>query len=283
MPVVWDASVAAVNGVGRTRLAGRSFVRVTAGAYLPAASAADLVARCLAVQHVRPDAIMSHWTGVTLLGLARPPTRRGEPMHVLVPPGSLPLRRTGVTCHRTSTPVSTLHVRGVRLTSACRTWCDLARDGASVPELVVVADSLARACPSAVRDLADAVARGTGRRGVTSARCALELVDRRSESAMESWVRAVLLIAGVPAPVPQLVVTDEHGRFVARVDLAWPGSRLVLEYDGDHHRDQVTWVRDLRRREELERLGWTVLVVTVADVLPHPDRLVARVTSRLMG
>lgn len=98
---------------------------------------------------------------------------------------------------------------------------------------------------------------------------------------MESWVRVTLALAGVPRPEPQLVVRDELGGFVARVDLAWPDQRLVVEYDGDHHRDRAVWVRDLRRREELERLGWTVLVVTAADVLRHPRTLVLRVLTRL--
>ncbi len=115
---------------------------------------------------------------------------------------------------------------------------------------------------------------------MATAREALRLVDGRAESAMESWVRVVLALGGLPAPVPQLVITDGRSRFVARVDLAWPDAMLVVEYDGDHHRDRATWVKDLRRREELERLGWTVLVVTAADV-SAPDRLVARVRSRL--
>lgn len=281
VPVVWDSEVAAAHGIGRARLTGRTFVRVTPGAYLAAADAGDLAQRCQALQHVRPDAVISRWTAVSLLGLPRPPARRDEPLHALVPAATAPLRRRGVRSHQSSSPITPVVVDGVRLTRPVRTWCDLARDRASVQELVVVADGMARRWPSVVGHLEAAVASAGGARGVATARRALGLVDPRAESAMESWVRVVLALAGLPAPVPQLVVTDERSRFVARVDLAWPEDRLVVEYDGEHHRDRATWMKDLRRREELERLGWTVLVVTAADVLAAPDRLVARVRSRL--
>lgn len=281
MPVVWDASVAAQHGIGRARLEGRSFVRVTAGAYLPAGQADDLRLRCRALQHVRPDAVMSRWTAVALLGLPHPPTRRDEPLHAVVPTGTAPLRRSGVRSHQLPSPLSSVVYGGVRLTVPVRTWCDLARDGADLHELVVVADGMAQRWPATVPALSAAVTAGRGQRGVRAARRAVDLVDPRAESAMESWVRVVLAEAGLPRPVPQLVVRDERSRFVARVDLAWPRHRLVLEYDGDHHRDRATWVKDLRRREELERLGWTVLVVTAVDVLSSPASVVHRVASRL--
>ncbi len=160
--MVWDSTVAAEHGVGRTRLEGRSFVRVTAGAYLPADQADDLVLRCRALQHVRPDALMSRWTAVALMALPRPPRRREEPLHALVPAGTAPLRRAGVRSHQSSSPTRPLVARGVRLTRPVRTWCDLARDGAGVHELVVVADGMARRWPAAVPQLSCC---GVGREG----------------------------------------------------------------------------------------------------------------------
>ena len=174
-------------------------------------------------------------------------------------------------------------MRALATTGPVRTWCDLARSGATVLELVAVGDALARAHLDAVAALEAAVSSGDGRRGVRTAREALTLLDARAESIMESWLRVVLVLAGVPAPVPQLEIFDPAGRFVARVDLAWPAERLVVEYDGDHHRDRATWVRDLRRREDLERLGWRVVVVTAHDVLRAPVDLVHRVVARLAG
>lgn len=278
---VWDLERARSEGVGRCRLQGRSFVRVTPGAYLPVDRAQDLLSRCRALQHVRPDCVASHWTAVSLLGLPLPPGRRGGPLHALVGPAARPLRRAGVVGHRSGSDFLVVEVGGVRVTDARRTWCDLGRDGAAVPELVAVADAMVRAAPGLLSRLQEAALAGNGHRGVRNARTALSLVDPRAESVMESWVRVLLVVAGVPRPVPQLVVRDEVGRFVARVDLAWPESRLVVEYDGAQHRDRRSWVRDLRRREELERLGWTVVVLTAEDVLKHPRTAVERVRARL--
>jgi very-short-patch-repair endonuclease len=70
------------------------------------------------------------------------------------------------------------------------------------------------------------------------------------------------------------------GHFLARLDLAYPARRLGLEYDGDHHRDRVTFQRDIRRLNRLRLLGWTVLRFTADDVLRNPDRVVAYVRAR---
>lgn len=278
---VWDMASASDAGIGRRRLLGPEFERVTAGAYLAWADADDRAARVRAVQRVRPDAVASHWTAVALVGLPVPPTRRSEPLHLLVGPGSRPLRRAGLVAHSSATPVHVVTVGGVRATGPVRSWCDLARSGAAVHELVAVGDALVRARPEAAAVLAGCVASGGRRRGIDVARRALTLLDPRAESVMESWVRVVLLLAGLPAPVLQHEVRTPSGSLVARVDLAWPDRMLVLEYDGEHHRDRATWVRDLRRRERLEALGWTVLVVTATDVLTTPDDLVRRVAARL--
>ena len=260
--------------------AGARFGRVTRGAYVPAALVDDLAARCRALHHVRPDLIASHWTAVVLLGLRLPPGRSAAPLHVTAGPGTWPGRRHGVVMHVSSRPVPVVPSRGTQVTTPCRTWCDLAADGASAPELVVVADALVARDPAALGALRSALAAGHVRRGARVARTALDLVDPRSESPMESWLRVLLVLAGVPAPVVQHVVRDA-GRFVARVDLAWPDRRLVVEYDGAHHLGRAQWVADLRRREALERAGWTVVVLTAEDVLGRPDDAVHRVASRL--
>ena len=57
---------------------------------------------------------------------------------------------------------------------------------------------------------------------------------------------------GLPAPVPQHVVRDEHGQFVARVDLAYPDRTIAIEYDSyQEHVGKAALVRDSRRRNAL--------------------------------
>jgi hypothetical protein len=40
---------------------------------------------------------------------------------------------------------------------------------------------------------------------------------------MESFVRMLLLLGGLPAPVRNLDVRDVHGIFLACTDFGWPG------------------------------------------------------------
>lgn len=85
----------------------------------------------------------------------------------------------------------------------------------------------------------------------------------------------------MPSLIAQREIFDERGRFVARVDLAFEEYRLVVEYQGDHHRtDQAQWRRDVQRRAELEALGYRVLEVTALD-LSDPRALAERIARLL--
>jgi uncharacterized protein DUF559 len=64
------------------------------------------------------------------------------------------------------------------------------------------------------------------------------------------------------------------GRFLGRVDLAWPEQRVAVEFDGEVHRDRRIFVDDLRRQNGLVLAGWTVLRFTSADVLGLPEAVV---------
>ena len=71
-----------------------------------------------------------------------------------------------------------------------------------------------------------------------------------------------LVLAGLPAPVTQLVV-GRVGRFVARLDLAWPHLKVAVEYDGLWHDDPEQFHRDRRRLNRLLGEDW---------IVPAPDR-----------
>ena len=89
----------------------------------------------------------------------------------------------------------------------------------------------------------------------------------------------VLALAGLVA-VPQYTVREPDGRFVARVDLAFPEQRVAIEYDGAWHGAPGQLARDRRRLNALVAAGWTVLHVTAAD-LNEPEALLPRVRALL--
>jgi very-short-patch-repair endonuclease len=104
-----------------------------------------------------------------------------------------------------------------------------------------------------------------GRRGVPVLSSLLDLQSAAlppTESALEAKTIQMLRAHGFPAPVRQLVVKDDNG-FVARVDLAYPEAKLIIEVDSrSHHLRRKEWEKDLARRNELTSRGCLVLHAT---------------------
>jgi very-short-patch-repair endonuclease len=158
-------------------------------------------------------------------------------------------------------------VRSVRryyCTTPTRTALDIA-GAEELPESVVALDVLLRHGLVRAGDLRDAAAALSPGRGTRRARIAVACADERAESPQESRLRVLLLTSGL-APVPQYVVRDADGRFVARVDLAFPDQRVAVEYDGAWHGRPGQLAGDRRRLNALIAAGWTVLHVTAADM-----------------
>jgi hypothetical protein len=110
----------------------------------------------------------------------------------------------------------------------------------------------------------------------------LPLADPRAESPMESVLRWLLHEAGLPAPALQLSVHDLDGVLIGRADMAWPDKKVLVEFDGNVHRDRDVFINDLRRQNRLIAAGWAVLRFSSADVLGHPERVIAAVRAALV-
>jgi hypothetical protein len=86
------------------------------------------------------------------------------------------------------------------------------------------------------------------------------------ESAMETRMKQLLRRHGFPTPRFQHEICH-HGRFVARVDAAYPELRIALEYDSyEHHTGRLAIVRDNDRRNLLTRIDWRSVTFTAADL-----------------
>ncbi|MEE6137239.1 DUF559 domain-containing protein [Mycobacterium sp. 050128] len=177
-----------------------------------------------------------------------------------------------------------VEVNGLRVTGVARTAFDLARH---LPRGVAVAnlDALSAATGVIASDAAALIARYVGARGVRRCREALSLMDGGAQSPKESWLRLVLIDAGLPTPATQLRVSD--GRLIAYLDMGWEKPMVALEYDGDQHRsDRRQYVKDIRRAEMVQRAGWHVIRVVNEDrpkavVDRARDALARRAASRL--
>jgi hypothetical protein len=77
-----------------------------------------------------------------------------------------------------------------------------------------------------------------------------------TESLLETlMVQLARETPGVPEPTRQLVVYDDDGVFVARVDLAWPDEGGFGELDGQHHKDQPVYDA-VRQTNVATATGW---------------------------
>ncbi len=91
------------------------------------------------------------------------------------------------------------------------------------------------------------------------------------------------MLAGLPEPQVGRPVYDSDGGWLAKPDLSYPEHKIAIEYDGRHHlNDARQWRRDIRRRENLERAGWLVRVITAADLLNTPATVLARISQDLL-
>ncbi len=273
----------------RVLTGGVEFVRVVRGRYVEACWADDLRTRCAAVCDAVPAGVVSHWTALQLAGLPVP-TAEEDRIHLTVPTATR-CRLDGIIVHRSAAPAlprpGELPVSGPGWA-----WCDVAATvtapvtpspsaTSALADLLAALDALLRADPGVEAPVRALLASRRGRRGTALALEALRLRDPRAESPMESRLRLLLVLAGLAPEAVQHRVTDRRGCVVARVDLAYPSRRVVVEFEGDHHRDRRQWRQDLSRRRRLETLGWRVVEVTGADLLSSPRQVVGWVREAL--
>jgi hypothetical protein len=277
-----DRRRARADGISDWQLRHREVVRTSRDTYLLRADATELRRRIAAVLiGAPPSAVVSHLSAAALWGFEVPLVPDDERVHLIVSREERVRNRPDRVVHCSEVPpAETRHLRGVTVTSPSRTWVDLAAV-VPPPALLAVTDQmLARRFPG--DEFPAILRRSGGRRGVVTARCTLPWADPLTGSPMESVLRWLLVEAGLPRPVLQHVVRHPDGRFLGRVDLAWPEQRVAVEFDGDVHRDRRVFVDDLRRQNGLVLADWTVLRFTSADVLGRPETVV-RTTRAAVG
>ena len=252
------------------------------------------VARVVAVSSQLQHALVSHESAALLHGLRL--WRLPERVHVVQAyrPSSASAR--DIARHRlTLADHERTAVDGVAVTSLARTVADCCVSLHPLLALVIVDHALALGL-----DIERAREIVTGMRDVRGRRRALlvlDLADAGAESAWETWLRYLVLRAGLPRPTTQLRVRTPHGEF--RADLGWAEFRLLAEFDGrvkyvagalGSQYDAGRALFDEKRREDhLREERWGVVRVTSSDgagpalarVLRHvPEEVRAALTPR---
>ena len=220
---------------------------------------------CLAYAAKMPAAwTFSHITAARIHGIPLPARLEEDPRVHVTALGQRAPRGVGVAGHTTQRIPQVRLSKGVRVTSAVRTWTDLAPQ-LSLDELVIAGDRLLGIpTPLAtVDDILREVGEHATRRGQRLLVHASGLVRPGSRSPRESRTRLALLRAGLPEP--ELNARIVLPRRTIHGDLVYRERRVLLEYEGDQHRtDSRQWSHDLGRYNDLAEAGWLVIRVSRA-------------------
>ncbi|MBP1816573.1 DUF559 domain-containing protein [Mycobacterium sp. OAE908] len=150
-------------------------------------------------------------------------------------------------------------VRGMPVTTPARTAFDLGRRD-RLETAIIRIDALANATGLKPEDVVLVAQSHRGARGMLQLRRALDLMDAGAESPQETRTRLLLIAAGFPKPHTQIVVLDEFGEFVGRVDMGWEEWKVGVEYDGPQHWDDPDQhARDIDRLARLAAQGWLII------------------------
>jgi len=175
----------------------------------------------------------------------------------------------------------TITIRGIPATDVVATFIDLA-GMLSLVDLVVVGDALVRRHGMSPATLI----RGcelSHEHHAGAARLAASYVRKGVDSPMETRLRMLIVLAGLPEPEVNHVVYHEDGTWKRRYDLWYPSARLIVEYDGRQHaHDERQWNHDLKRREEFDDEELKVLVVTSEGIFVDPAKTLMRVRRNLI-
>jgi very-short-patch-repair endonuclease len=225
-----------------------------------------------------PGSFVSHATAARIWGGIVPDT---PDVHVTVPEKSGRTSRQGVKAHARVEGTAVTRFRNLPVTTPEQTFLDLAT-ALDLVALVVLGDSLIKAGRTSATALRDAAKAWRGR-GAKLARRAARYVRDDVDSAMETRLRLLLILAGLPAPEVNFILRHPDGSWWMRFDLCYPALKLIIEYDGRRHaEDSEQWLHDLKRREALDRMGWRVIVVTKQDYYEAPEEVLRRVRDALV-
>ncbi len=237
----------------------------------------------------RTDVVLSHLSAIPEYGgpLWNVPTNE---VHVTRLDSRAGRREAGVRQHQGLLLEKDVVTRnGVRLTSPTRTLIDVTTC-APVEAALVIVNFLLHRPLTTLADARGLYATMQHHPFTLRTNLVLRLADPRIESVGETRTYFACWRQGLPAPIPQWIVRDEHGGEFARLDFAWPEYGVWLEFDGrekyvkylragETALDAV--LREKRRESRISELtGWRCIRITWAD-LADPVRLAARISAMM--
>ncbi|GAA1825634.1 hypothetical protein GCM10009771_26560 [Nesterenkonia flava] len=231
---------------------------------------------------------VSHVTAAWLYGLQLP-HRLSQPLIDLTALHHCFGTDSRVRLHRVKSMPALHGIRGIPVSTPGQLFVDTARY-LSLRELVCLGDQLVRepypqwehrtephiTLPALHAD----VTAQRGRRGIGRARMALERVRVGSDSPPENLMRLALIDAGLPEPHLHILLNPAD-RFSPTGDAGYPGSKLVIQYDGEGHFNAEQQARDQRRNAAFESAGWRVVLANRVDLNQKFQPMIRRIKEHL--
>lgn len=233
---------------------------------------------------LRPGEAYSHESALLILGC---PIRCAPRLHVTSSSPLRPHTGNGVVGHSSQESITHTHLRLPIVSPQAA----LLQASATLPlrELVVAADHLILPREadgsSGLVSLADlrAAAVGSHQRGVRRTRTALSFARVGAESRMESLLRLILVSYGLDVLELQVDVFDGDGRRIGRFDMVDRERKLIVEYDGEQHRnDREQYLKDQQRLDRARAAGYRILRLHKEDLLHRPHQT-ARGVAEFLG
>lgn len=245
----------------------------------------EFVDRTLATaRSIEPGTVISHSSALALYGLPLYGIPLGLPTVTRHRPGGGSRRSSALICANLPLEGATTVLDGVPVTTPARTIIDVTRT-AGLESGVCAADEAIRKRLCSRSELRAEAEAAKGRTGVARARQLPELTSGLAESVLESLIRLILVLGGLPEPELQVRLGVRNGeRF--RVDFYWRQWRLVGEADGfgkygaTPEQIRESWVAERKRQCQLEDAGFVVIRWTWQDIY-RPDRIIRQVKDAM--
>ncbi|GAB6986100.1 DUF559 domain-containing protein [Nocardioides pyridinolyticus] len=266
------------SGHDRSLLRRREYQQVFRSAWVHVDDMDELT-RIRAALLLHPEgAVASHFSAARVYRL---PVPEHPFEHVLVFRAKDRRRRDGLKSHVTIRLKRIRRVRGVAVVEPVTMFIQLAAY-LSLVDLVVLGDAIVREFGITPEKLVK-LCRRSGDQHAGAAAVGAAFVRVGVDSPAETILRMLIVLAGLPEPTTNVQLHDESGALRRRFDLYYRAGRVIVEYDGRQHAEDVRqWRRDLHRREELDDEHYRILVVTAEGIYRKPEETLLRVRRVLL-
>jgi hypothetical protein len=272
------AAVARGMGFKPSALRGKNFCTIFRGVYAHVQGRAHPLIRTRAALMIHPPTAFASHTSAARIHQVPLPALPDE--HVSVFEAKDRRRRPGIRNHVAAPETPVVVVDGDRASSPEQMFVELAGI-VNLVELVAVGDDLVRRKLTTPKRLRAHCAQ-SDHQDAAAARLAAAYVREGVDSPMETRLRMLLVLAGLPEPEVDFRIFWSDGRVRYRFDLSYPEFKVIVEYDGRQHRaDLDQWDTDTERKDWFDHNGWMHVPVFSRGIYRRPDDTLRRVGDAL--